>query len=175
MEVAMKLFSEKISDLQSLYLRQLRLLLSAEGMIAIKTPHLLETTTDIELQQVFQQCIEESEERAARLREILGDAHGDSSQPLKCRVVYGLFDEAEEMIEDCAHVSVRNAAIIAVAMRIKHYQTAAYEAIRQFARALGREQDVQMFDEILREEGCDCRQLTGIEEKVTSALRKVAA
>ena len=171
----MKLLSEKISDLQALYLRQLRLLLSAEGMIAIKTPHLLETATDPELQQVFQQCVSESEGRAARLREILLHAPVDSAQPLKCRVVYGLFDEAEDMIEDCAHVSVRNAAIIAVAMRIKNYQTAAYQAVRQFARVLGREQDVQMFDEILREEGYDSRQLSGIEERVTSAYRETAA
>lgn len=172
----MKLLSQKISDLQSLYLRQLRLLLSAECMIAIKTPYLLETTTDPELQQVFHQCVQESEGRAARIREILLHSPSDSAQPSKCRVVYGLFDEAEDMIEDCAgHDAVRNAAIIAVAMRIKNYQTAAYQAVRQFARVLGREQDVQMFDDILREEGYDSRQLSGIEERVTSAYREAAA
>jgi ferritin-like metal-binding protein YciE len=171
----MKIFSEKIPDLQSLYLRQLRLLLSAEGMIAIKTPHLLESATDSELQRTFQQCIQESEARANRLRSLLNEAHSEAKQPVKCRVIYALFDEAEDLMEDAAHEPVRDAVILATALRIKHYQIAAYGAMRQFAHALGHEQDVQELDSILREEGQESRHLSGIAERVNSAFRKVAA
>jgi ferritin-like metal-binding protein YciE len=171
----MKLLIEKIPDIQSLYLRELRLLLSAEAMIAIKTPRLLETTTDSELQEAFHRCIEESEGRAAQIRNILKDAHSDSVQPLKCKVIYALFDEAEDLIEDCAHHSIRNAGIIAAALRIKHYQVAAYGAIRQFAHALGRQQDVRVFDEALREEGFGTRQLLGIAERINLGSHNVAA
>jgi ferritin-like metal-binding protein YciE len=175
MEVAMRLFSEKIPDLQSLYLRQLRLLLSAEGMIAIKTPHLLESTTDPELQQEFRQCIQESEARAERLRSLLNEARSEAKQPVKCKVIYALFDEAEELIEDAAHEPVRDAVILAAALRIKHYQIAAYGAMRQFAHALGHQQDVRAFDNILREEGQGSRHLSGIAERVNSTSVIVAA
>jgi ferritin-like metal-binding protein YciE len=173
----MRLLIEKIPDIQSLYMNQLRLLLSAEAMIAIKTPHLLETATDSELQQVFQHCIEGSEARAAQIRRILSDAHGhgDSAHPLKCKAIYVLFDEAEELIEECAHDSIRNIGMIAAALRIKHYQIAVYSVIRQFAQALGREQDLRLFDDALHDDSYCSRQLVVIAERANSASGKIAA
>ena len=161
----MKLLVEKMPDLSALYIRQLRLLLSAEEVLAIKTPFLRESATDPELIQYFQSSIEANESHAATIRGMIQQSM-EGSDPLKCKVVYALFDESEDLIEAAGHPSVRDAAMVAAGQRIKHFQIATYEAVRQFALSLGHEQEVQIFDEILRVEGHLTRQLFALASKV---------
>ena len=49
----MKLLIEKIADLRALYVKELRLLLSAEEMIAIKSPLMADSAGDTELIHLF--------------------------------------------------------------------------------------------------------------------------
>jgi ferritin-like metal-binding protein YciE len=172
-EKAMKLLIEKIPDLQALYVKQLRLLLSAEEMIAIKSPFLLEAATDGELKKILGKHLQESERQAARLRDMIGRANGDPT-PIKCKTVYALFDEAEDLVEDAAHEPVRNTALIAVARRIKHYELAFYDAVRQFAMVLGRSDDLRLLDESVREESDADRRLARIADRVNPTAKKVA-
>ncbi|MFZ2022843.1 MAG: DUF892 family protein [Terracidiphilus sp.] len=167
----MKLMIEKIPDLQSLYVKELRLLLSAEEMIAIKEPITAEAAEDPELNQALRHHVEETGVHAARLREILHHGAGESS-PLKCKVVYSLFDEVEDLVHDAAHVPVRDAALIAEAQRIEHYQIAAYEALLRFARALGHEEDAQLLEQTFHEEELASQELAIIGERVYPSARK---
>jgi ferritin-like metal-binding protein YciE len=169
----MKLMMEKLPDLQALYLEQLRLLLSAEEMIAPKSLFLVEVATDEELKTILDQHWQGSEARAARLRNILSRA-GSESSPIKCRVVYALFDEAEDLAQNAAHESVRNTALIAVARRIKHYELGFYETVCQFARTLGRDEDLHLLEDSLREEKDLELQLARIADRINAAA-KVAA
>jgi len=169
----MKLMSEKIPDLDALYTRQLRLLLSAEEMIAIKTPRLIETAQDPELIKVLQEHLEETRTHASRLKEILNRA-AEKAEPIKCRVVYALFDEAEDMIEDAAHEGVRQVMLIGESQRIEHYEIAAYGAVRQFARVLGRGEDARLLDQTIREEAAADRQLTSIANRINLTAQKAA-
>lgn len=166
----MKLFLEKIQDLQGLYLRELRLLVSAEELIAIKTPYCSERAKDAQLQSVLREQKADAETQAKRLREMFSRA-GVEADPLKCKAIYALFDEGEEMVEDAAHESVRDAILISEAQRIKHYEIAAYGAVREFARVLGRAEDERLLNEAIREEGEVDRQLTAIAERVNLAAR----
>ena len=167
----MKLVVEKIPDLSALYIRQLRLLLSAEETTAIKMPFLRESATDAELIQFFQQSIQTSESHAGALRG-LATQSVDGSSPIKCKVVYALFDETEDLIEAAGHPSVRDAVLVAAAQRIQHFQIATYGAVRQFALDLGHEGEVQTFDEILRVEGRLIRQLSGLASRVNAMAVK---
>jgi ferritin-like metal-binding protein YciE len=161
----MKLVVEKLPDLSAVYIRQLRIQLSAEEVTAIKTPFLRESATDSELIQFFQQSIQANESHADTLRKMLQPST-DGSGPLKCRVAYALFDEAEDLVEAAGHPSVRDAVMVAAAQRIKHFQIANYGALRQFALDLGHEQEIQIFEDILRVEGHLTRQLSGIASRV---------
>lgn len=169
----MKIMSEKLPDLQALYVKQLRILLSAEELILRGLPRMAETATDDELKQAFRNHLEETEQQASRLRTILELLPGDHD-PLKCKTVSALIDEAEDMIEDSAHESVRDAALIAAAQRIEHYEIAAYGAVRHFARILKREQDVTLLSQTVEEEGAADHLLTRIAERVNPAARKAA-
>ena len=161
----MKLLVEKLQNLQALYLRQMRMLLSAEEMIAIKTPFLTERASDPDLHQAFRGQSEAAEKRADKIREILGSL-GKETEPIKCKVVYALFDEAEDLTADAGHESVRDAIVITAGQRVKHYQIAVYGTLRQFAQVLGRVDDAQFLDEAMHEAGNADKRLSGIAERV---------
>ena len=147
----MKLLIEKIADLQALYVKELRLMLSAEEMIAIKSPLMADSAGDPELTHLFREHEQETEVHASRLREILHRIAGEAS-PLKCKVVYALFNEVEDLIEDASHVPVCDATLVTEAQRIEHYEIAAYGALVQLARALGLGEDAELLDQSLLEE-----------------------
>jgi ferritin-like metal-binding protein YciE len=161
----MKLFIEKLPNLQALYVKELRLLLSAEEMIAIKSPIMAELADDPELNQALRRNIADTHAHASRLREILQRATG-SADPLKCKVVYALFDEVEDVSQDAAHVPVRDAALIVEAQRVQHYQIAAYGALQRIARILGHADDLAMLEQTFREEELASQELGAIADRI---------
>jgi ferritin-like metal-binding protein YciE len=169
----MKLIFEKIPDLQGLYVKQLRMLLSAEEMIAIKTPFLVENSSDPALAKILRQQDQDSEVHAARLREILRGVNCEPD-PIKCKVVYAMFDEAEDMVKDTGHQGVRDAVLIASAQRIRHYQIAFYGTVREFARVLGRESDANTLGGTIQEAVRADQALTKVAERVNSTARRAA-
>ncbi len=169
----MKLVIEKMPDLHALYVKELRLLLSAEEMISIKAPRMAETAQDPVLVHLFRQYVEETYVHIDRLREILLRVTGQAD-PLKCKVVYALFDEVEDLIEDASHVPVRDAALVAEAQRVQHYQLAGLGVLREIADALEIREDAQLLDQSLRElEGTNLR-LMVIGERIYPSARKAA-
>jgi ferritin-like metal-binding protein YciE len=169
----MKFVIEKMPDLHALYVKELRLFLSAEEMISIKAPRLAETAQDPELIQLFRQDIEEIELYVDRLREILRRETGEAD-PLKCKVVYTLFDEVDDLIEDASHFPVRDAALITEAQRVQHYELGGLGSLREMARALDLPDDVRTHDQALGKKGSINSRLTVIAERIYPAARKPA-
>ncbi len=169
----MKFVVERVPDLQSLYVKQLRVLLSAEEMIALKSLYLREAAFDDDLRQVLDKHWQDSERQAGRIRETLNRVTNDR-QPIKCQTVFALFDEAEDLVEASAHEFVRDIAIIAVARRIKHYELAFYESLRSFAQALEHYDDARLFEESYREETDTLQQLSQVADRLRSAASRAA-
>jgi ferritin-like metal-binding protein YciE len=169
----MKLVHENFRDLESLYLRHNRFLRWAEELIAIKTPFLAEHTTEGELRQLFQQYALRSRDQSTLIRALLERASTDSA-PLKCRVVYALFDEAEDLVKDALHDEVQNVIVIAAAERIKHYEIAVYGAAAQFAAALGHEEDARKLEKITEDERAENQKLGKIAERINPRAKKAA-
>lgn len=166
----MKLLVEKIPDLQGLYLKELRLLLSAEEMVAIKAQVMAQVARDPDLMPLFRKHIEETEVQATHLREILIRAAGHAD-PLKCKVVYTLFDEVEDLVQDAVHASVRDAALISEAQRVVHYEMAGYRALRRFARTLDLEEDSQLLNQSLHQKEQAVEQLAFIADRIYPVAR----
>src|ERR1700753_2168637 len=144
----MKLVSEKQPDLQALYVKHLRVLLSAEEQILRGLPRMAEMATDSELIRAFRTHVLETEAHASRLRGILEHNPGETDL-VKCKVMEALIAEAEDMIEDADHDSVRDAALIAAAQRVEHYEIAAYGTLRHFAHVLGRHDDAEVLSQTM--------------------------
>jgi len=169
----MKLVIEKLSDLKALYIKQLRMLLSAEELIVRGIPRMIESAADTQLKQAFQSHLKETEAHATRVREIL-DRITDDPSPFECKTVVALIGETEDMIEDSARESVRDAALIATAQRIEHYEIAAYGAVRHFARVLGLNEDAEILNETAQEEGHADHLLSSIAERINPLAQKAA-
>ena len=78
------------------------------------------------------------------------------------------------MIKDASDESVRDAALIAAAQRVEHYEIAAYGAVRHFAQILGEIEQAQLLDETMKEEGNADHLLTEIANRVNPYAEKAA-
>jgi ferritin-like metal-binding protein YciE len=169
----MKPVIEKLPNLRAMYIKQLRLLLSAEEQIVRGLPAMIDVATDLQLKQVLQSHLKESEVQVMRLRKILSQIAGEA-EPLKCRVLMALVDEIEDMVEDSSHVAVRDAALITGVQRIEHYEMAAYGGARHFAHVLGRDGDAELLDQSLQEERGADHLFTSIADRVNPEAKKAA-
>ena len=169
----MKFLIEKLPDLRALYIKQLRILLSAEELLVRGMPRMIDMASDSQLKQALQSHFEATELHAARLKSILIQITGEAD-PLMGKVLSSLLDEAEEMIRESGHESVRDAALIAAAQCIEHYEIASYGAAQHFARVLGREGDAARLNQTIREEGHSDHSLSDIAERINPTARKAA-
>lgn len=169
----MKLVHEKLPHLEEFYVRRMRLILSAEELMLRGMPRMAETATDSELKQTFRMHVEETEVQAMRLRTILGRM-AVKAEPVKNKAVEALLAEAEDVIDEADHDAIRDAALIATAQCVEHYEIAAYGALRHFARVLGRDEDAALLDQTIQEEGRADQRLTSIAERVNPTAKKAA-
>jgi ferritin-like metal-binding protein YciE len=172
----MKFLSENLLDLRSLYVNQLRVLVSMEKQIVESLPTMIERATDEELKNALESHLLETEQQVARVEEIVrySVGTGDSTSPIKCKVMLALSAEAEDMILDSKDESVRDAAIIAAAQRVEHYEIAAYGAVRTFAQILGEAGAAELLDKTIKEEGNADHLLTEIANRVNPYAKKAA-
>jgi ferritin-like metal-binding protein YciE len=161
----MKFFSANLETLRELYHNQLRMLLSAEQQIIEALPKMMEKATDTQLKQAFQSHLQETHIHVTRLQRILREEINDV-EAIKCKVLPALVAEAEDMITDATDAAVRDAALIAAAQRVEHYEIATYGAVRQWAHILGEAEQVTLLDQTIKEEGHADHLLTSISNRV---------
>ena len=161
-----------LNSLQDLYLEQLRDLYSAEQQIIAALPKMAEAARHPELRQAFQTHLVESQEQARRLERIC-EGLGESPKGETCDGMKGLLKEGEKTMKQRADSDVLDAALIADAQRVEHYEIAGYGCVKTYARLLGREQDVQLLQQTENEEGRTDKLLTQLAERVINidALR----
>lgn len=169
----MKFFSANLDSLRELYRSQLRMLLSAEQQITEALPTMIQKATDVQLKQAFQSHLQETNVHVTRVQQILMEEIHDA-EPVKCKVLAALVSEAEDMIKDAADNSVRDAALIAAAQRVEHYEIASYGAVRRWAQILGEAEQAALLDKTIQEEGHADQLLTSIADRVNVEADKAA-
>lgn len=152
-----------LESMQDLYLHELKDIYNAEKQILQALPKMAEKATHIELRQAFEEHHRVTEEQVRRLDTIF-DNLGQSASGKKCKGMEGLIEEGEEILEEDADPDVRDAALIAAAQRIEHYEIAAYGTARTYAQQLGFDNHVDLLQRTLDEEGQTDRRLTELAE-----------
>jgi ferritin-like metal-binding protein YciE len=137
-------------------------------------PDMANAATDDELRDAFWTHLQETEGHIKRLEDLLAtiktaDPGVDSIEPIKCKAISGLRSEAEDMMTDARDAFVKDAALIAAAQRVEHYEIAAYGAVREYARAMGDLGAAEILDKTLQEEGNADHLLTRISERINVA------
>jgi ferritin-like metal-binding protein YciE len=161
----MKLLLEKTLHLRTLYVDQIRLMLSAEEQIADQLAKLERAVADEQLRQAFQSHVHDGQVHIARLQNILNHTAGKTEEK-KCKSVSALLDEAEGLVDETDKGPVRDAALLSAAQRIGHYQIAVYGALRDYAHLLELKGDAEALDRTIKEERHTDGLLTGISSRI---------
>lgn len=155
----------KLNSLHDLYVDELKDLYNAESQILKALPKMVKAASSSDLAQAFQDHLEETEGQVVRLDKIFKKLDV-SPKGKKCKAMEGLLEEGKEVMEEDADPIVRDAALIAAAQRVEHYEMAGYGCVRTFAQLLGYEQAAELLQETLDEEGAADKKLTGLAESV---------
>src|SRR4051812_8807098 len=126
----------KLEDLQDLFVDQLKDLYSAENQLAKALPKMAKAATNEELKNAFTTHLEETKGHAERLTQIF-EKLGASPRGKKCKAMEGLIEEGKEAMEEDAEPEVMDAALIAAAQRVEHYEIAGYGTVRAYAELMG--------------------------------------
>jgi ferritin-like metal-binding protein YciE len=154
-----------LESLQDLYLEQLKDLHSAEEQIIEALPKMIERTKNPELRQGFEKHLAQTKEHLRRLDQI-GQRAGQKLSGHKCKGMEGLIEEGDELMKKRADSDVLDAALIAAAQRVEHYEMAGYGCARTYARLLGLDDDAKLLQQTLDEEGDTDHKLTDLAERV---------
>lgn len=152
-------------SLQKLYVEQLRDLYSAEEQILEALPKMIKKTKHEELRKAFQEHYQQTEQQVQRLLQIFEEL-GEKAEGHKCKGMQGLVKEGEETMEEFKDSDVLDAALIAAAQRVEHYEMAGYGCARTYAHLLGLSDQAQLLQRTLDEEGETDHKLTELAETV---------
>ena len=142
----------ELTSFDKLYIHELKDLYSAEQQLMNALPKVIDTVKNDQLRKAFEEHLEETKGHKDRLDKIFENLDEKPSGE-KCEAMEGLIEEASEILEkDDVDEKVRDAAIIAGAQRIEHYEISGYGTARRYAESLGREDDMKLLDETLDEE-----------------------
>ena len=157
----------KLDNLQQLFHDQLRDLYDAENRLVDALPKMAKASHSPELKAAFTSHLKETEGHVARLERIF-ETIKESPRGKTCKAMKGLIAEGEEAIEEDADPHVKDAALIAAAQRVEHYEMAGYGTVRTYAQSLKESDLAKILQETLDEEGAADKKLTAIAEKLVN-------
>jgi ferritin-like metal-binding protein YciE len=152
-----------LKNLESVLVLQLRDLYSAETQLIAALPNMAEAASSPELKNAFRTHLEETRAQKTRLESVFRML-GQELETETCEAMQGLIAEGQEVIDMEGDPEVKDAALIAAAQRVEHYEIAGYGCSRTFARQLGRADVAEVLQETLDEEGNADKILTDIAE-----------
>jgi ferritin-like metal-binding protein YciE len=151
----------QLQTLHDLLVEQLRDLHSAETQLVQALPTMASAASHDELRQAFQHHLEETREHVTRLEEIFGEL-GVPAAGEMCKGMQGLIAEGREFVTAGGDAAVRDAALIAAAQRVEHYEIAAYGTVRTLADQLELGHARDLLDQTLDEEAAADKLLTKV-------------
>ena len=153
-----------METLKDLYVEELKDLYSAEKQIIKGLTRMSKAVSHPELKEAFMRHQQATERHVERLERICADLDV-SPRGKKCVGMEGLIEEASELIKERPEPEVLDAGLIAAAQHVEHYEMAGYGCVRTYARQLGYEDQADLLQTTLDEEGNTDKLLTEIAER----------
>lgn len=147
----MGLFSKDIKTFDDLFVHTLRDIYYAENQILKSLPKLIDKASAPALKQGLQSHLKETEGHVSRLEKVF-EMHGSKAEGVDCPAIDGIIEETEEITGDVADKEVLDAAIIAAAQAVEHYEITRYGTLIAWAKQLGRDDCASVLSETLEEE-----------------------
>jgi ferritin-like metal-binding protein YciE len=151
----------QLQNLHDLFVEQLQDLYSAEQQLVEALPKMANASSHEELRDAFEHHLEETRGHVQRLEQIFSDI-GESPNGEKCKGMEGLIKEGQEVLEMKGDPTVIDAALIAAAQRVEHYEIAGYGTVKTLADHLDLGDAKSLLDDTLDEESKADKLLTKI-------------
>ena len=148
-------------NLRELFVDQLRDVYDAEQRITKALPKMAKAAQSDQLRTAFENHLRQTEEHVNRLERVL-QSLDETPKRKTCKAIVGLLEEGEELTGEAEEV--RDAALIAAAQKVEHYEMATYGCLRSWANLLGENEASQLLQATLDEEGETDHKLTDIAE-----------
>ena len=149
----------KLDTLEDVFVEQIADLYSAEQQLVAALPKMVQAAHSDELRKALSEHLEQTRGHVTRLEEI--KSHVSQAVPVEtCEAMKGLIKEGEEVIGAQGDGAALDAALIAAAQRVEHYEIAGYGTARTLADQLGYDRAEELLDETLDEEANADKRLT---------------
>lgn len=149
----------KLDSLKKLYVHELKDLYSAENQLLEALPKMAEAASDKQLRKAFEHHLNETRRHVDRLQAVF-QSLDFSPGGHKCAAMEGLIEEASDLLKEDIEPEVLDAALIAAAQRVEHYEMAGYGTARTYAEKLGDYKSADLLQETLDEEGSADKKLS---------------
>jgi len=160
----MGLFSTNLDSFETLFTDQLQDLYDAEQRLTKALPKMAAAAHNANLKSAFEQHLRETQNQVSRLERAF-QMMSQTPKTKTCEAMKGLIAEGDEMVNAKGNPDVKDAALIAAAQRVEHYEISGYGTARTFAERLGRHDVAQLLQQTLQEEEATDKKLTALAEQ----------
>jgi ferritin-like metal-binding protein YciE len=159
----MGFFSKDIKTMDDLFVHTLRDIYYAENQILKALPDMVAKASDPQLKQGFQAHLAETKNQVSRLEQVFKQ-HGHEASGVDCPAIDGIIDEANDVAGEVDDKAVLDAALIAAAQAVEHYEMTRYGSLIAWAKQLGRSDCASLLQRNLDEEKAADKKLTELAE-----------
>lgn len=159
----MGLFAKDIQKFDDLFMHTLEDIYYAENKITKTLPTMIDKASDAQLKQGFQRHLEETNTHVRRLEHVF-HMLGKSPQAVDCPAIDGIIEEAEDVAGEVVDKRVLDAALIASAQAVEHYEITRYGSLIAWAKQMGRDDCATLLQQTLDEEKATDAKLTKLAE-----------
>lgn len=159
----MGFFSKDIKTLDDLFVHTLRDIYYAEKQIEKALPKMIEKATNAGLKAGFEQHLAQTKSQIERVEQVF-EMHGTPAKQVNCPAIDGIIEEADEISGDIADKQVLDAALIASAQAVEHYEITRYGTLIAWAKQLGRNDCASVLAKNLQEEEATDKKLSQMAE-----------
>ena len=155
------------NDLHELFLDELSDLYSAEKQLTKALPKMLKAAQSEELKSAIESHLKETEGHVERLESVFQSLN-EKVKRKTCAAMEGLVEEASELLQEQKGKASLDAAIIAAAQKVEHYEIASYGTVRAWAEQMGHDDAVELLNATLDEESAADEKLTEIAQSLAN-------
>ncbi len=159
----MGLFTADIKTLDDLFVHTLQDIYYAENQITKALPKMIGLATDSQLKAGFEQHLRETETQIKRLEQVF-QMHGQPVKAVDCPAIDGIIKEANQISGEIGDKEVLDAALLASAQAVEHYEITRYGTLIAWAKQLGRPDCASVLQQNLDEEYATDKRLTAMAE-----------
>ena len=167
----MGLFTKDIQTFDDLFVHTLKDIYYAENQIAKNLPDMISKAADPTLKQGFETHLKETKEQIRRLEQVF-QLLGVETEGVDCPAIDGILKEANDVAGEAADKQVLDAALIAAAQAVEHYEITRYGTLIAWAKQLGLHDCATLLEANLKEEKATDEKLNKL--ALTNVNRKAA-